>query len=85
MAPSEGSSLDRGIKACSGFVGSIAKVREMPGVWIPASSGITHDLAYAARTVSRISPSVSSIITALTSRWVQARIRPSIIASSTPR
>ena len=39
---------------------------------------------YAARTMSRISPSVSSIMAAVTSRWVQARIRPSIMASSTP-
>ena len=41
--------------------------------------------AHAPRTISRTMPTVSSIIAALTSRWVQARMRPSIIASRTPR
>ena len=40
---------------------------------------------YTPRAMSRTRPSVSSIIAAVTSRWVQALIRPSIIASKTPR
>ena len=40
---------------------------------------------YTPRAMSRARPSVSSIIAAVTSRWVQALIRPSIMASRTPR
>jgi hypothetical protein len=59
------------------------------GVWIPgprkeARPGVTAS-AYTPRAMSRTRPSVSSIIAAVTSRWVQALIRPSIIASKTPR
>src|SRR5439155_13643477 len=42
-------------------------------------------IGYAALTTSRTCPTISSIIGAVTSRWVHARMRPSIIASSTPR
>ncbi len=40
---------------------------------------------YAPRTISRTCPIISSIMGVATSRWVQARMRPSIIASVTPR
>src|SRR6266478_7731674 len=43
------------------------------------------DDRYAARTISRTSTTVSSIMAAVTSRCVQALIRPSITASQTPR
>ena len=50
-----------------------------------AKAGEPERVAYALLAISRTRPTVSSIMPALTSRWVQALMRPSIMASSTPR